>query len=184
MKVCYPSGELPAGDCPVTVDEVFMDGTEPNSPDTLYHRLTINRETGRLATVFTPPELAQEKVFMDVPVQFTDWARSAGLTIPPRDYDVIRNTNQDPAVHFTTPAMFSYVKGMVQLTGSASSAEFAVYRIQIGEGLNPRSWRQVGQDGHSPVIEGWLADLDTSGMNGLYVLRLQVIDTQNRIKTA
>jgi hypothetical protein len=42
----------------------------------------------------------------------------------------------------------------------------------------------VGQDGRTPMIEGPLGELDTTGLNGLYVLRLQVIDTQNRIKSA
>jgi hypothetical protein len=168
----------------VTVEEVFVDGTEPKTVDTMYHRLTVNRETGRLATVFTAPELAQEQVFMDIPAEYTEWARTAGLPIPPTDYDVIQNGNPDPAVHFSSPAMYSYVKGLVSLSGSASSQDFSVYRIQIGEGLNPRTWRQVGPDGSSPVIEGHLADLDTTGLDGLYVLRLQVIDTQNRIRTA
>ncbi len=184
LKVCNPSGYLPTEDCPITTDEIFISGLEPTTPDTLYHRLTINRETGRLATVFTAPELTQEMVFLDIPPEFVPWAKNAGLNVSPTEYDIIQSGFEDPAIHFSSPQMFSYIKGKVDLIGTASSQNFSVYRIQIGEGLNPRSWQQIGQDGRAPVIEGPLGELDTTGLNGLYVLRMQVIDTQNRIKTA
>ncbi len=184
LKVCSPSGYLPTDNCPGVSEEIFAIGSEPNTSDPYYQKLTINRETGRLATVFTPPELAEEKVFLDVPAEFIPWAKSAGLEVPPKDYDVIQSRADDPAVHFSSPVMYAYVNGKIALRGTASSQDFSVYRIQIGEGLNPRSWQQVGQDGRSPVIEGPLGELDTTGLNGLYVLRLQVIDTQNRIKSA
>ncbi len=184
LKVCDPSGYLPTEDCPITAEEIFISGLEPTTPDTLYHRLTINRETGRLATVFTAPELTQDKVFLDVPTEFIPWAKNAGLNISPTEYDIIQSGVEDPAVHFSSPQMYSYVHGKVELTGTASSQDFSVYRIQIGEGLNPRTWQQIGQDGRTPVIEGLLGELDTTGLNGLYVLRMQVIDTQNRIKSA
>lgn len=184
VKVCDPGGMLPSADCPAVTDEVFIAGTEPQGIDTLYVRQAVNKETGRLATVFTPLELMEEETFLQIPAEYQAWAKTAGLRIPPQDYDVLLSSQDDPAVHFTSPGMFSYIHGVVELTGMAGGDDFASYRVDIGEGLNPRSWRQVGSDGNQPVTEGKLATLDTAGLQGLYVIRLQVTDRQNRITTA
>jgi membrane peptidoglycan carboxypeptidase len=55
LEVCDPSGLLPTIDCPNVVPELFLAENLPTATDTLYRRYAINRETGRLATVFTPP---------------------------------------------------------------------------------------------------------------------------------
>ena len=55
MDVCDPSGLLPTKDCPSIVSEVFLNGDEPFQLDNLYQSIAVNRETGYLATVFTPP---------------------------------------------------------------------------------------------------------------------------------
>jgi membrane peptidoglycan carboxypeptidase len=57
VDVCDPSGMLPTTDCPSVVSEIFLNGNEPSQADTLFRRLAVNRETGLLATVFTPSEL-------------------------------------------------------------------------------------------------------------------------------
>ena len=54
LEVCDPSGLLPSADCPNVVTELFLDGNLPVTADNLYQRFQINRETGRLATIFTP----------------------------------------------------------------------------------------------------------------------------------
>lgn len=184
IEVCDPSGLLPTHDCPSTVDEVFIDGNDPTTADTLYHRLQINAETGRLATVFTPAELLEEKVFLQIPTAYQSWAQSAGISLAPNDYDVVQNTSTNPAVHFTSPAEFAYVRGKVEITGTASANNFESYEIQIGQGLNPTDWQQIKKGSAEPVVEDRLAEWDTTGLNGLYVIRLQVVDTENRIQTA
>ena len=77
-KYVIPSGLLPTRTCPSHVTEVFLQGSEPNSIDDLYRAVQINRETGRIATVFTPPGLLEEGVFLAVPDFAREWAHAVG----------------------------------------------------------------------------------------------------------
>ncbi len=182
--VCNPGGLLPSADCPEIVEEIFLDGTEPQIIDPLFFKQAVNRETGKLATVFTPRELVEEKTFIQIPIEYQNWAIKEGWRIAPRDYDTILSPQKNPAIHFSSPEMFSYVRAKFPLMGTASSNEFVSYRLDVGEGLNPKSWQQVGNEGKVPVIEGELAEFDTTGLQGLYIVRLQVRDQQDRIETA
>lgn len=185
LAVCDPSGMLPTPECPVTVNEIFLAGNEPTHPDTLYRRLQVNRETGLLATVFTPPDLIEERTYLMVPAEAEEWARLAGLPIPPKTYDVLpAGLASSPDVSITTPAMFSYVSGKVSIRGRAAGAGFQRYRLQIGQGLNPRHWLQIGQDSTRAVTDGELGVWDTQGLNGLYALQLLVIYNDQRIENA
>ncbi|GAP07719.1 membrane carboxypeptidase [Anaerolinea thermolimosa] len=175
LQVCDPSGQLPTPACPTVVSEVFISGNEPTAYDSLYHTYQINRETGRLATVFTPASLIDERVYMAVPPEAQAWARQAGIEIPPSAYDTIQPPQPSPYVRFSSPAPFSYVRGKVSLHGTASGDGFAYYRVQAGAGLNPQSWLQIGPDNSTPVEDGLLAEWDTRGLDGLYALRLIVV---------
>ena len=184
MDVCDPSGLLPTSACPNVVSEVLILGNEPTQADTLYQSMQVNRETGYLATVFTPPELVEERVYMIVPLEARTWAESAGIPMPPTAYDVIQQSPVLPDAHITAPALFAEVRGMVEITGTAAGADFAYYRLEYGRGLNPQAWVQIGADVSTPVEEGTLAEWDTSGLNGLYALRLLVVRTDNRVEMA
>lgn len=185
LEVCDPSGLLPTADCPTTVNEVFLNGNEPNQPDNLYRRFEINRETGRLATVFTPSDLIEERVYMLFPPEARDWANQAGLATPPETYDVITVPGSaSPDVKISAPDMFSYVNGKVTIRGSAGGEGFDFGRIQVGQGLNPQEWLQVGQDLSRPITDGDLAVWDTSGLNGLYALQLLVVRQDKSVDSA
>jgi membrane carboxypeptidase/penicillin-binding protein len=54
ISVCDISGLVPTEYCP-TVTEYFVEGTEPRVYDNMYQEFHINRDTGRLATLATPP---------------------------------------------------------------------------------------------------------------------------------
>lgn len=184
LNVCNPSGLLPSEDCPDIVSEVFLAGTEPTQPDTLYQTFQINRETGRLATAFTPPELIDERVYLIVPSEAEEWARLAGLPTPPEEYDVIlapSSTTSD--VQITNPAMFSPVSGVVELEGRATGDNFAFYRLQVGSGLNPRTWLQIEEDNNQPVRGGLLGTWDASELEGLQTIQLQVVRNDQRVDT-
>lgn len=185
VSVCDPSGLLPTANCPSVVNEIFLSGNEPTQADSLFRKLQINRETGRLATVFTPPELVVEQVYMIVPPEAAEWARQAGLTTPPVSYDVIL-ASQVPsaAVNITTPQMFSYVRGKVIIEGSASGDGFKSYRLQAGQGLNPQEWIQIGAETAAPVTQSQLGSWDTAGLSGLYAIQLLVVRQDQRIDTA
>jgi membrane carboxypeptidase/penicillin-binding protein PbpC len=185
ITVCEPSGLLPTEDCPTVVPESFLPGNEPIQTDNLYRTYLINSQTGRLATVYTPPEFVEERVYMVVPPDASDWAEGAGLDIPPNTYDVIFNpSTTDEFVSILAPEAFSYVSGEVAIGGRARGDTFAFYRLQIGEGLNPRQWLQIGEDSTEPVEEGYLATWDTTGLNGLYAIQLLVVSQDQTISTA
>jgi membrane peptidoglycan carboxypeptidase len=183
INVCDPSGMLPTAECPNLVSEVFLNGNEPQQADNMYQKYSINRETGLLATVFTLPQLIEDHIYMVVPSEARSWAESAGLAIPPADYDVIQAPPFDENVNITSPEMFSEVSGSVQIEGTAAGNDFASYRVLVGQGLNPQEWIQIGE-GTEPVTKGLLATWDTKGLNGLYAVQLQVVRNDQRVDTA
>ncbi len=183
MNVCDPSGMLPTSDCPILVSEVFLNGNEPIQPDNMYRKYAINRETGLLATVFTLPQLVEERVYLVVPSDARAWAESAGLEIPPSTYDVIQAPPVNADVNIAFPELFSEVGGVVQVNGTASGTDFASYRVLVGQGLNPQNWIQVGE-GSEPVTNGLLAEWNTEGLSGLYAVQLQVVRSDQRVETA
>jgi len=183
-EVCDPSGLLPTAACPNRVQEIFLQGTEPSSYDTLYRSLEINRETGRLATVFTRPELIEEQVYLMLPENARAWALSHGVPMPPDGYDVIQSPVVQAGVSLSEPAFFAYVNGKVVVKGTAAGEQFTSYALQAGQGINPQTWIQIDETRTSPVTGGKLGEWDTGGLNGLYALRLVVVRTDQRVDTA
>lgn len=181
--VCSPSGQLPTNDCPSQVSELFLMGSEPVVTDSLYKTYAINRETGKLATVFTPLERVEEKTFFIPPPAYQEWALANGYPQPPSDYDLIQEQKPLPDVEISDPGPFSYVRGTVRILGSAGGADFLAYRLQVGQGLNPDAWIQIGDQSEGPVLRGLLAEWDTSGLDGLYVIRLTVQRADNRLES-
>lgn len=183
LNVCDPSGLLPTEACPNIVTEIFLDGYQPLQPDSLYRSYTINRETGLLATVFTPPELIENRVYLQVPPEAAGWAAAQGLPSPPDTYDTIRLPRFNPLVNITSPGLFDELKGIVTITGTADGENFAYYRLQYGQGLNPSGWVLLSESAQ-PVQAGPLAVWNTRGLSGLYAVQLVVVGADNRIETA
>ncbi|RPI86943.1 MAG: penicillin-binding protein [Chloroflexi bacterium] len=182
VEVCDPSGMLPTELCPTTVSEVFLMGSEPTQRDNLYRSFQVNRETSRLATVFTPPELVEEQIFMMVPPGASAWASLTGIVTPPDLYDVINAPPApNPEVNIASPAMFGYVNGKVKIMGTASGEDFDFYRLQVGKGLNPKEWLQIGKDNKKTVENGLLGVWDTQGLSGLYALQLLVVRSNQSV---
>jgi len=184
MEVCYPSGLLPTADCPNIVSEVFLNGSEPSQYDNLYRSFAVDRETGYLATVFTPPELVEEKEYMLVPSEAQDWAESVGLESPPSAYDAIFAPPDLADAHLTAPVFFETVKGVLEIRGTAAGEDFDYYRVQVGQGLNPQVWMQIGEDIHGSISNNLLAIWDTSELSGLYAIQLLVVRKNKRVDIA
>ena len=185
IKVCDPSGLLPTKVCPDVVTEIFLSGSEPVNNDSFYQVFQINRETGRLATVFTPPELVEERTFLILPPEAQSWTQEAGLQTPPEDYDVLEALpEEDKNASITSPANFSSVSGKVAILGTANGPDFDFYRLQTGRGLNPTAWLLLGEDEEKPVKDNQVAVWDTAGLDGLYALQLVVVDHDMKVKTA
>jgi membrane carboxypeptidase/penicillin-binding protein len=184
LQVCDPSGYLPTDTCPNVVSEVFLDGRQPVQVDHLFQEYEINIETGLLATVFTPPELVESRVYMVTPPEARAWAQEAGMDTPPTSYDRYQPPPYQPEIHITTPEMFADVSGMVEFHGTAAGEDFVSYRLEYGPGLNPQAWFLLGSDAATPVTEGLLGSWDTTGLEGLYTLRLMVIRSGDRVEQA
>jgi membrane carboxypeptidase/penicillin-binding protein PbpC len=183
IDVCDPSGQLPTRYCPTVVSEVFLSGNEPTQYDSLYQAFQINRETGLLATVFTPPELIEERVFVLAPPIARDWAESVGIPTPPESYDVISMPATKETAQIKEPQMFMNVRKEIEIWGTASGDDFISYRLQAGQGLNPQVWVQISEDISTPVENGLLATWDTSDLNGLYAVQMIVLRDNRRVDT-
>ena len=184
VAVCDPSGLLPTQACPNVVNEIFLEGRQPVQADTLYQTFQVNTETGLLATVFTPPELVEQRTYMVVPPEARLWAKLAGISSPPTDYDTFQEPSALPAVGITMPEMFADGRAKLEIRGSAAGADFEWYRLEYGQGLYPDNWVQIGADSRTPVTEGLLGEWDTTGLNGLYALRLMVVRSDQRVDQA
>ncbi len=184
ITVCDPSGMLPTRECPRLVNEIFLNGNEPTQADNLYREFDINRETNLLATVFTSTELIETRTYLIVPENARSWALSSGLEVPPNSYDAIQAPPTVPNVSITSPTLFSEVTDAVKIIGTAAGDDFQYYRVQVGKGLDPKEWIQVGSDSTNPVESGVLAEWDTKGLSGLYAVRLLVVRANQRVDTA
>jgi membrane peptidoglycan carboxypeptidase len=183
LEVCDPSGMLPTEYCPQVATEVFLQGTEPTHYDTLYQPFTINRETGKLATLFTPARLVEQRVYMVPPPEAAEWAAEVGLPRPPTEYDSL--VELGPVVddvQIDWPVPFSYLAGDVTVRGTASPDDMSYYRLQFGQGLNPATWVQIGDDSETPVRDGVLGTWDTSAQTGLVTLQLIVVGRDGTLR--
>ncbi len=185
VQVCDPSGKLVTPSCQTVVQEVFLAGNEPTQADDLYQKIFVNRQTGKLATIFTPSEFVDEKVYLVIPPEAADWANAVGLPVPPQTYDDIDPaTSSSTAARLSSPTMFENVRGQLSLLGSAGGEGFDYYRLQVGQGLYPQEWIQIVEDVHQPVSDGYLGTWDTSSLDGLYVIELLVVKQDKRIERA
>ncbi len=184
LKVCMPSGMLPSLDCPAAADEVFLIGNEPTLPDTLYEKIKVNRETGQRATVFTDPALIDEQLFINVPAKARQWALEAGLPVAPSGYDAIPVAIANPNVQIIAPAIFSAVSGKVTISGTAAVENLSSWTLQVGDGINPLNWLQIAGGDSTVTSGGSLTEWDTTGLDGLYAIRLTVIDQTQHVQSA
>src|SRR4029077_571990 len=82
VDVCDTSGLLPTKYCPRVRSEIFLEGTQPTSPDDSYRPLALDAATNLLwADGCLGPKI--EKVFRFYPPDALDWAQKKGLTEPP-----------------------------------------------------------------------------------------------------
>ncbi|HLF28276.1 MAG TPA: transglycosylase domain-containing protein [Anaerolineae bacterium] len=183
--VCATTGLLPTKYCPTTV-ELFIPGTEPTSYDTLHQAFLIDKETGKLATVFTPPDKVEEKIFEIYPPEAAEYVAAAEIPQPPLEYDTVYgpapNAYGDAAI--IDPGPYAYIHGQVVVTGNAKIGNFALYRLDFGQGLNPTQWQQIGPDHGNAVDQGPLELWEVTPFDGLYSLRLSVFQNDGNVATS
>ena len=184
QNVCYPSGNLPTNDCLDIREEIFIQGDTPQQYDDLYQKISINEQTGKLATIFTPQDYIEEKVFLVLPEDAKQWGYENEVVQPPSEYDFlfdIASSTKAPMIE--KPENFSYVNDHIEVWGNVGIDNFASYRVSIGQGLFPSEWELISTSDSLPLSDEPLAVFDASGLNGLYILRLQVIDKDDILST-
>jgi hypothetical protein len=124
------------------------------------------------------------RTYLVLPPQAAQWAETAGIATPPSAYDTLQIPPVLPDVHITAPGMFADERGKIEVRGSAAGADFTSYRLEYGQGLYPQGWVQIGADSTTPVSEGLLGEWNTSGLDGLYALRLMVVHSDQRVVQA
>jgi len=186
VEVCAVSGLLPTEHCPNRVNALFIEGTEPTEYCSVHRVERVNRETGRLATACTPPELVEDRVYEVYPPEAADWVREQGIPQPPTQRDEIYGCSPEGGeVVILDPTLGGHVKEIVPIFGNARSGDFAFYRLEFGEGLNPSAWSQIGGDHYNQVDQNILEYWDVRGLqDGLYTLQLTVVDNSQSFRRA
>ncbi|MCP4357226.1 MAG: hypothetical protein GY796_04310 [Chloroflexi bacterium] len=174
IAVCNISGLLPTPYCP-TVSELFIEGTQPATFDTIYQEFAINRETGRLATVNTPPELIEREIFRVYPEAAADWVRENEIEQPPTEYDTITSPIANDEIGIQAPRPFAFIHNQIIITGTAKSDDFVFYRLAYFEGLTPQNLQSLADNITEPKENEPLAVWDVSQLEGLYTLLLTVV---------
>ena len=174
-RVCAMSGLLPTTRCPATVTERFLDGTVPTAYCDVHQVFRVNRATGKLASVHTPPDLVEERVYEIFPPEARDWVRESGIPQPPTEYDEYGPSLVAGDVAIIDPAPYAYLSQPRLIRGNAKGGDFQAWRLEFGPGLNPSSWSPIGPDRDHQVDHGPLEFWDVSTLEGLYTLRLTVM---------
>jgi hypothetical protein len=180
--VCERSGLLPNGVCP-TRREIFINAIQPNRVDTYWQSFDINSQTNQRATVNTPAGLRSERIYFVPPDDALDWWEANNQPLPPTEYDTVSRPELLGAAALLAPAPFAYVGGVVDVRGSMDDSNMQYYQLAYGQGLNPEEWVQIGGQQQAFTRGASLGTWDTSGLDGLYSLRLTVVLNDNSLET-
>ena len=176
IDVCATSGLLPNVHCP-TVTELFIPGTQPTNTDNIYQEIAVNRNTNRLATIYTPPELIEQKLYKVYPPAAAEWAKSEGIEQPPSEYDTVLTVPLgNEAVAITDPLPFSTVQGEITILGNANGDDFAFYRLAYFPGLWPQDLQIIADNITDQKSDDVLGVWDTRSLVGLHTLLLTVVN--------
>ena len=181
VPVCAVSGLLPTEYCPV-ITEVFYQGTQPVEQDHYYQMVEVNRQNGRRATASTPRDLVEQRVYFNYPEEAREWAAAQGLPLPPTEYDSVGPPAVFGPVAVLSPEPLDYVSGVIDVRGNATLPGFQYYQLAYGQGLNPDEWIQIGDRVFTPARGALLGRWDTTGLEGLYSLRLTVVTAEQAVE--
>ena len=186
VLVCLPSGLLPTPDCAQTTVDFFLAGKAPKEKDNIWQAVEINKANGKRASTCTPPDLIEHVTYEVFPATAADWVRDQGIPQPPTEVDGpcgggITEVTGDAAIG--SPLIGARVKGAVQILGNARGPDFRAYKIEIASEKEPDKWIPIGGEHGNQVSNGQLEMWDTTGFDGLYILRLTVMQHNGGVQT-
>jgi membrane peptidoglycan carboxypeptidase len=181
VRVCMPSGLLPTPDCKSTTVDLFIRGKEPKQQDNIYQAFEINGSNGKRASACTPPDQIQRVTYQVLGSNAADWVREQGIPQPPVEVDGPCGGGELAGdVQIGVPTIGARVKGGIQITGNARSADFRAYRVEVGQG---GQWVPIGSEHGEQISNGPLEFWDTTGFDGMYNLRLLVMENSGNVLT-
>jgi membrane peptidoglycan carboxypeptidase len=179
-RVCERSGLRPNGICPERT-EIFLENTQPPEIDFFWQSVDINNQTGQLSTANTPSNFREERLFFVPPPEAAEWWEANQLPLPPQEYDTITRPDVVRTSVITSPEVFQYVSGEVPILGSMDAENLQYYQVAYGQGLNPGEWIDIAGQQTDYVPGQPIAIWDTTGLDGLYNLRLTAVMGDNSI---
>jgi thermitase len=79
------------------------------------------------------------------------------------------------------PANNGTAYGVIHILGSATGDAFSKYVVEYGQGSGPTSWITL-ETSTTPVLNGTLATLDSTGLDGIVTVRLTLNDVISKAK--
>lgn len=176
ITVCYPSGLAPTSDCKASTTDLFLTGKAPKQPDNWYQAFDINRENGKRASICTPPELVERRIYEVYPANAADYVRANGISQPPTEIDGPCGGQEVAGdVAISEPLIGARLKGKVVIKGNARGGNFRAYKVEVAAEAKSNEWIPIGGEHGNQVSNGDLETWDTTGFEGLYTLRLVVL---------
>jgi membrane peptidoglycan carboxypeptidase len=183
-NVCFPSGLLPTPDCKGGTTDLFLAGKAPKQQDNWYQGFEINRENGKRASVCTPPELIERRIYEMYPLNAADYVRANGIPQPPTEIDGPCGGQEVAGdVAIGEPLIGARLKGKAVIKGNARGGNFRAYKVEVAAEAKPDAWIPIGGEHGNQVSNGDLEVWDTTGFEGLYTLRLVVLGNDGGVQT-
>lgn len=195
FEVCADTGTLPSRACPERKTVWFAEDRPPLPADRdLWQTFRVDRNTGQMASEFTPPDQVEERTWKVYPAEYRDWAIEHGIEQPPfvppapnptpepgagEPQPLPTAPGQNVQLSIRSPAEGETVSGVVTVYGTVNVPNLASYELQYGETHNPGAFSApVAGPYGGYVMDSAMAQWDTTGLReGAYTLRLLARDT-------
>ncbi len=196
--ICPPSDVEAGKSCPESKLEWFAVDHLPPAPEkSWYHKVLLDKVSGKLATDHCPDGLREEKTLLLAPPDFQTWLLAHDLATHPdakpfpicgwlhaHKVQIVSELPTEksngcfpPEVTLSAPAENAEVGGLVTLQGSVHVPYFVSYRIEYGVSHNPGAYGRVAGPFTHPVQNGVLGIWDPRNLpDGPYTLRLVATD--------
>jgi len=170
--VCETSGMLPISTehCPTRREQLPAGSILQR--DSLWQTVEINRATGQLATVNTPPADILRQSFFLPPEPALDWWLANDRPMPPGDDTAANPQASQPALQLTAPSDFAYVGATVEIAGRINRPGAQRWRLEYGADVNPSQWTPITESAVTSEPSTITSTWHTAQLNGTYSLRM------------
>jgi membrane peptidoglycan carboxypeptidase len=137
--------------------------------------LEIDIRNGLLASDQTPAVFRVKRQYVKLPALkpdlAEDLAKRMGIPIAPKEKSTGRS-----AVAIASPTNGKNISEATPVVGDVQTANLKDWKLEIGEGSNPRAWNEIGR-GTNAVTNGVLGTIPATLGPGVYTIRLTATDS-------